>query len=159
MLFFSNIQHLQHVRICLWTILPYLILFHNCPSPMLPKEKVGCNPPGKQNKTKKNKGQEGHSKYIISIKKVNKFSSVTQSCPTFCNPMNCSTPGFPVHNQLLELTQTHVDGVSDAIQPSHPAFHLSQHQGLFQCVEKTFPSGGQSIGVLALAFSFSTDFL
>ena len=73
--------------------------------------------------------------------------------------MDYSVPGFPVHNQLLELTQTHVDGVSDAIQPSHPAFHLSQHQGLFQCVEKTFPSGGQGIGVLALAFSFSTDFL
>ena len=66
------------------------------------------------------------------------FSSVTQSCPTLCNPMNYSTPGFPVHHQLPELTQTYVHQVCDAIQPSHPlsspsplAFNLSQHQGLF----------------------------
>ena len=49
-----------------------------------------------------------------------KFSSVAQSCPTLCHPMNHSTPGLPVHHQLLEFTQTHVDGVGDAIQPSHP---------------------------------------
>ena len=48
------------------------------------------------------------------------FSSVVQSCPTLCNPMNRSTPGLPVHHQLLEFTQTHVHRVSDAIQPSHP---------------------------------------
>ena len=48
------------------------------------------------------------------------FSSVAQSCQTICNPMDCSTPGFPVHHQLLELAQTHVHCVSDAIQPSHP---------------------------------------
>ena len=48
------------------------------------------------------------------------FSSVTQSCPTLCNPMNCSTLGLPVHHQLPEFTQTHVHRVSDAIQPSHP---------------------------------------
>ena len=67
------------------------------------------------------------------------FSSVTQSCPTLCNPMDCSMPGFPVHHQLPELTQTHVHWVSDPIQPSHPlsspsprAFSLSQHQGLHQ---------------------------
>ena len=64
------------------------------------------------------------------------FSSVTQLCPTLCDPMDCSTPGFPVHYQLPELTQSHVHRVSDAIQPSHllsspypPAFNLSQHQG------------------------------
>ena len=69
------------------------------------------------------------------------FSSVTQFCPTLCDPMNFSTPGFPVHHQLLELTQTHVHQVGDAIQPSHPlsspsppAFNLSQHQGIFQWV-------------------------
>ena len=69
------------------------------------------------------------------------FSLVTQSCLTLCNPMDCSSPGFPVHHQLLELTQTHVHWVSDAIQPSHPlsspsppAFNLSQHQSLFQWV-------------------------
>ena len=59
----------------------------------------------------------------------------------FCDPMECSTPGFPVHHQLPELAQTHVHHVSDAIQPSHPlsspsapAFNLSQHQGLFKWV-------------------------
>ena len=69
------------------------------------------------------------------------FSSVAQSCPTLCDPMNCSMPGFPVHHQLLEPTQTHVHQVSDAIQPSYllsspspPAFSLPQHQGLFQGV-------------------------
>ena len=48
------------------------------------------------------------------------FSSVTQSCPTLCDPMNHSTPGLPVHHQLLEFTQTHIHRVGDAIQPSHP---------------------------------------
>ena len=69
------------------------------------------------------------------------FSSGTQSCPTLCDPMDCSTPGFPVHHQLLEFTQTHVYWISDAIQPSHPlsflsppTFNLSQHQGLFKWV-------------------------
>ena len=65
------------------------------------------------------------------------FSSIAQSCPTLCDPMSCSTPGFPIHHQLLEIAQTHVRRVGDAIQPSHPllspppAFNLSQHQGLF----------------------------
>ena len=66
------------------------------------------------------------------------LSSVTQLCPTLCNPMNHSTPGLPVHHQLPEFTQTYVHRVSDAIQPSHPllspshpAFNLSQHQDLF----------------------------
>ena len=69
------------------------------------------------------------------------FSSVTQSCPTLCNPMNCSTPGLPVHHQLPESTQTHVHRVDDAIQSSHPlsspsppAPNPSQHQSLFQWV-------------------------
>ena len=69
------------------------------------------------------------------------LSSVAQLCPTLCNPMDCSTPGFPVHHQLLELAQTHVHQVGDAIQRSHPlsspsppSFNLSQHQGLFQWV-------------------------
>ena len=51
------------------------------------------------------------------------FTSVAQSCPTLCNPMNHSTPGLPVHHQLPEFTQTHVHRVSDAIQPSHPLTH------------------------------------
>ena len=65
------------------------------------------------------------------------FSSVTQSCPTLCEPKNCSTPGLPVHHQLPEFTQTHVHQVGDAIQPSHPlsspsppAPNPSQHQGI-----------------------------
>ena len=69
------------------------------------------------------------------------FSSVAQSCPTLCDPMNCSMPGLPVHHHLLEFTQTHVHRVSDAIQPSHPlsspsppAPNSSQHHSLFQWV-------------------------
>ena len=69
------------------------------------------------------------------------FSSVAQSCPTLCDPMNRSTPGLPVYHQLPEFTQTHVQRVSDAIQPSHPgsppsppAPKPSQHQSLFQSV-------------------------
>ena len=69
------------------------------------------------------------------------FSSVAQLCPTLWDPMNHSTPGLPVHHQLLEFTQTHVHWVGDAIQPSHPlsspsppAPNPSQHQGLFQWV-------------------------
>ena len=75
------------------------------------------------------------------------FSSVAQSYPNLCNPMNCSTPGLPVHHQLLmsiEFTQTHVHRVGDAIQPSHPlsspsppAPHPSQHQSLFQWVNSS----------------------
>ena len=69
------------------------------------------------------------------------FSSVAQSCPTLCNPMNCSMPGLPVHHQLPQFTQTHVHRVGDTIQPSHPlsspsppASNPSQHQSLFQWV-------------------------
>ena len=70
---------------------------------------------------------------------VRLFSSVTQSCPTLRDPMDCSTPGIPVHHRLSELAQTHVHRVRDVIQLSHPlsspsppAFNLSQHQGLFK---------------------------
>ena len=82
-------------------------------------------------------------------------SLVTQSCPTLCDPMDCSTPGLPVHHPLPEFVQTHVHWVTYAIQPSHPllfpsspAFNLSQHQVLFQWVSSS-PSDGQSIGVSA----------
>ena len=79
---------------------------------------------------------------VSSFQRVfNQSSSVAQSCSTLCNPMDCSTPGFPVHHQHLKLAQTHVHWIGDAIQPSHPlsspfppAFNLSQHQGLFQWV-------------------------
>ena len=72
------------------------------------------------------------------------FSSVAQSCPTLCNPMNYSTPGLPVHHHLPEFTQTHVHRVHDTIQPSHPlsspsppAPNPSQHQSLFQWINSS----------------------
>ena len=72
------------------------------------------------------------------------FSSVAQSCPTLCDPMNCSTPGLPAHHQLLEFIQTPVHRAGDAIQPSHPlsfpsppAPNPSKHQGLFQWVNSS----------------------
>ena len=86
------------------------------------------------------------------------FSSVTQSCPTLCDPMNRSTPGLAVHHQLPEFTQTHVHWVSDAIQPSHPlsspsppAPNPSQHQSLFQWVN----SSHEVAKVLEFSFSIT----
>ena len=97
------------------------------------------------------------------------FSSVTQSCPTVCNPVDCSIPGLPVDHQLPEFTQTHVHWVSDAIQPSHPlsspsppGFNLSQHPGLFKWVS----SSHQVVKILefqlqhqSFQWIFRTDFL
>ena len=97
------------------------------------------------------------------------FSSVAQSFLTFCDSMDSSMPGLPVHHQLPELTQTHVHWVGDATQPSHPlsspsppAFNLSQHHGLFQWVS----SSHQVAKVLELQlqhqsfqWTFRTDFL
>ena len=79
-------------------------------------------------------------KWILYVKYlVIQFSSVAQFCLTLCYPMNCSTPGLPVHHHLPEFTQTHIHRVRDAIQPSHPllspsppAPNLSQHKSLFQ---------------------------
>ena len=84
-----------------------------------------------------------YADYVLIIKVMYahsvQFSSVAQSCPTLCDPMNRSTPGLPVHHQLPEFTQTHVHRVSGAIQPSHPLSspspptpNPSQHQCLFQ---------------------------
>ena len=93
----------------------------------------------------------------ISVDSV-QFISVPQSCPTLCDPMDCSTSGFPVHHQPQELAQTLVYWVSDAIQlssplssPSPPTFYLSQLQGLFQWVG----SSQQVAKVLELQFSIS----
>ena len=82
------------------------------------------------------------------------FSSVAQSCPTLCDPMNHSTPGLPVHHQLPELTQTHVHQVSDAIQPSHPLSSPLLPPSIFPSIRsfpmsQFFTSGGQSIGASA----------
>ena len=80
----------------------------------------------------------------LTCARISQFSSVTQSYPHHCDPMDCGTPGFPVYHYLLEFTQTHVHWVSDAIQPSHtlsspspPAFNLSQHQRLFKSVSSS----------------------
>ena len=86
-------------------------------------------------KWKKLISQWNKMKHIHTMEPSVQFSSVAQSCPTLCDPMNRSTPGLPVHHQLPEFTQTHVHRVSDAIQPSHPlsspsppAPNPSQHQ-------------------------------
>ena len=85
--------------------------------------------------------------HIMCVFISDQIRSVVQSCPTLCDPMNRSTPGLPVHHQLLEFTQTHVQRVSDAIQPSHPllspsppAPNPSQHQSLFQWVNSLHDS-------------------
>ena len=97
----------------------------------------------------RSRNQAGHFNLctqVLCLQSSVQFSSVAQSCPTLCDPMDCSTPGLPVHHQFLELTWTHVHWVGDAIQPSHslsspspPAFNLSQHQSLFQCVSSSHP--------------------
>ena len=84
------------------------------------------------------------------------FSSVSQSCLTLCDPMNCSTPGLLVHHQLPEFTQTHIHWVSDAIQPSHPVLPFSSCSQSLPASESfpispLFAWGGQSTGVSALA--------
>ena len=95
------------------------------------------------------------------------FSSVAQSCPKLCDPMDCSMPVFPVYHQLLKLTQTHVHQVSDTTQLSHPlihwshplsspsppAFNLSEHQGLFQWVS----SSHQVAKYWSFSFSISSS--
>ena len=82
-------------------------------------------------------GKFPHRIYVLLP--IHQFISVTQSCPTLCDPMDCSTSGLPIWHQLPEFTQTHFHRVHDAFQPSHPlsspsppTFNLSQHQGLFK---------------------------
>ena len=86
--------------------------------------------------------------YINVCIYIIQFSSATQSCLTLCDPVYCITLGFPVHHQLLELTQTHVHQVGDAIESSHPlsspsspTFNLSQHQGLSKWVSSSHQVG------------------
>ena len=99
-------------------------------------------------------GRKNKVTIMMSFSSV-QFSSVTQSCPALCDPMNCSTPGLPVHHHLPEFTQTHVHRVGDAIQPSHPLSPFpptpnpSQHQSF--PMSQLFAWGGQSPGVSALA--------
>ena len=88
------------------------------------------------------------------------FSSVSQSCPTLCYPMNWGTPGFPIHHQPSELAQTHVHWVGDAIQPSHPlsspsppTFNHSLPQSLFKWVSSSHQVA-KILGVSASASVF-----
>ena len=81
---------------------------------------------------------------FLLIWRLVQFSSDAQSCPTLCDPMDWSTPGLPVHDQLPGFSQTHAHGVSDAIQPSHPllspsspTFNLSQYQSLFKWISSS----------------------
>ena len=87
------------------------------------------------------------------------FSSVTQSCPSICDPMDCSMPGLPVHRQLPKLTQTHIHRVGNAIQPSHSLSSASPSTSIFPIISvfskesgQFFASGGQSIGASASVF-------
>ena len=100
--------------------------------------------------------------WVQWLKSLASFCSVAPWCRTLCNPVDCSTPGFPVLHHLLELAQTHVHWTGDAIQPyyplsfpSRPAFNLSQHQGLFSWVDSSHPilqcwSTGTSASVLPI---------
>ena len=104
------------------------------------QQNMNCELPSVQPGFRKGTGTRDQ---IVNIHSV-QFSSVTQLCPTLCDPMNCSTPGLPVHHQLPEFTQTHVHLVGDAIQPSHPplspsppAPNPSQRQRLFQWVNSS----------------------
>ena len=100
---------------------------------------------------------------VYSITQNYQFSSVTQFCPTLCDPINWSTPGLPVHHQLPEFTQTHVHRVGDAIQLSHPlsppfppTLNVSQHQGLFKWVS-SLHQVAKVIGVSASVLPMNTQ--
>ena len=106
-------------------------------------------------------GLQNHCRWWL--KPSVQFSLVAQSCPTLCDPMNCSTPVLPVHHQLLEYTQTHVHWVSDAIQPSHPlSIHFSRLQsfpasGSFP-MSQLFTSGGASASASVLLMNIQSWF-
>ena len=116
-----------------------------------------------------------HFFYLLLISSIllahqkTQFHSVAPSCPILYNPMDCSTPAFPVHHQHLQPIQTHVYWASDAIQPSHPlsslfspAFNLSQHQGLFKWVSSLHQVAKVlefQLQYQSLQWIFKTDFL
>ena len=98
------------------------------------------------------------------MKSSDQIRSVAQLCPTLCDPMNCSTPAFPVHHPLPKLAHTHVSQVCLAIQPSHPpsspfAFNLSHHQGLFQLVSSSHQVAKLQLRHQSFQWVFRTDFL
>ena len=100
--------------------------------------------------------------YNSTYVKYPESSSITQSCPTLCNPMDYSTPGLPVLHQLPELTQTHLHWIGDAIQPSHSVIPFSSHPQSFPAsgsfpVSQFFASGGQSNWNLSFSISPSSE--
>ena len=100
---------------------------------------------------------------VIYKEKQNPISSVTQSCLTLCNPMDCSTSGVLVHHQLLQFTQTHVHRVGDAIQPSHPVIPFSSRLRSFPASgffprSQFFASGSQSTWSFSFSFSLSNEY-
>ena len=111
------------------------------------------------------------SLFLFSLRHYSsvQFSSVTQSYPTLCNPMDCSTPGLPVYHQILKFTQAHVHWVTDAIQPLHPlsslsppSFNISQHQGLSKWVCSLHQVAKVlefQLQYLSFQWIFRTDFL
>ena len=132
----QSVHRIFQERILEWVAIPCSKGSNPCPL-CLPHWQAGSLPIGPS-------GKPATSYYMAIIKWFFciRISSVTQSCPTPCDSMDCSMPGFPV--SLPEFTQTHIHRVSDAIQPSHPlsspsppTFNLSQHQGLFQWVSSS----------------------
>ena len=124
----------------------------NIPSHLLPAYLLHANYRNQSDEPYNNTFWNKVSIHYLSVQ----FSSVAQSCPTLCDPMNRSTPGLPVHHQLPEFTQTHIHWVSDTIPPSHPlsspsppAPNPSQYQSF--PMSQLFAWGGQSTGVSALA--------
>ena len=115
--------------------------------------------------------ESGYAWFLtLSFTPKHRFNSFAQSCPTLCNPMNCSTPGLPVHYQLPEFTKTHVHRISDAIQPAHPVIPFSSCPQSLPASEsfplsQLFAWGAQSTGVSALVsflpglISFRMDWL
>ena len=154
----SWLHKLQHARLPVLHYLPQFAQIHahwvgdaTYPShPLLPHSPLALTLSQKQKQALHHEWPKYWS-FSFSISPSNEysrlisfqFSSATQLCLTFCNPMDCSTPGFRVHHQLPELAQTHVHRVGYAIKPSHPpssispTFNLSHHQGLFQWVSSS----------------------
>ena len=132
--FFLNAEYFIKNEQCLHSIqISYLLFFWPMDFSVLTSWVFHSNLPGSSNGEWPN--------FYCSILQ---FSSVAWPCLTLCDPMDCSTPSFPVHHQLLELTQTHVHWVGDGIQPSHPllspsppVFNLSQNQDLFKWVSSS----------------------
>ena len=148
-----------HLRLLMF-LPPVLIPAYNSSSPAFLLIKQGLAPSLSCFSNDRTAVQPRHSEdlsmCLCASLSVFQFSSVAQSCPTPCDPINRSTPGLPVHHQLPKFTQTHVHWVSDAIQPFHPVVPFSScpqclpASGSFP-MSQLFTSGGQSIGVSALA--------